>query len=148
MSNVDTTTKIEVAADLKKLRASIIRSAELLGSKQADKFEGLDRHLFLLLAMSTASSIMSRRHDAAKEMIRNEFFDKIDAVQPREDLVIAQTDVFTLNCAKKAPVQRVDNKRLVTALRKAGVSADVINAALEGATVTNRSATSLVVSFL
>ena len=105
--------------------------AEASNSEAETELEA-DQILYEYLAMRRMKSFADARIKAIKKKFP-EFFNA-DGVEPGEgSSVIKRGQLFSLEAKARAGASFVDNKTLIAELRKAGVSADVVAAALKEA---------------
>lgn len=100
------------------------------------------------VAFALASAFEYRKKEAKAKLEELAIITKDDAdLEPNElPYNIYTSDAATLQLKVSKPVQRIDNKRLVTELRKAGVDSVLIDEALEKATSYNAPAKSYTVT--
>lgn len=137
--------------DAAKVKGAVLKALGELGTKNGHKCPGknnIDTYLHMLLVYDIAQKWAKKAYERERDNIIEQFglTTVIDDVPVGSTGALLNGGAYILNMEKKNPATRLDGKELIIQLRKAGVEAETIAAAIRAATKENAPAKSYTVA--
>lgn len=137
--------------DAAKVKSAALKALGELGTKNGHKCpskNNIDSYLHMLLVYDIAKKWSEKVYKRELENVIEQFGleSVIHDVPAGNTGALLNGDAYILNLEKKNPATRLDAKELIIQLRKAGVEAEIIAAAIRAATKENAPAKSYTVA--
>lgn len=132
------------ASDFETIQIAVKRALANIGTKNGHACPSggtnMDSLMHKLLVTNIGRSYFDAQYKSALKELSDEYEDEINDARIGVDTVLAVGSLYTFSLVKNTPAKRLDSKKFASELRKRGVSAEIIEAAQEAATVENQPA--------